>query len=130
MGTASGLDIGGYANSALLMASSDLGHLHVDANVFVNETEGPVRRAQLGQAVAFSHPLTSKLGATAEMRHFTQPLTGGSVYSTLWAASYSIRPNLVIDTGLVNGLTSTSTRWQVASGITYVLPRRLWRSSR
>ena len=130
MGTASSLDIGGFANSALLMASSDLGHLHVDANVFLNETEGPIRRAQLGEALAFSHPVTAKLGATAEVRHFTQPLTGGSVYSTLWAASYSVRPNLVIDTGLVNGLTGTSTRWQVASGITYVLPHRLWGSSR
>jgi hypothetical protein len=59
-----------------------------------------------------------------------QLLTGGSVYSTLWAAGYSIRPNLVIDTSLVNGLTGTSTRWQVASGITYVLPHRLWGSSR
>jgi hypothetical protein len=129
MGTASSLDIGGYANSVLLMASSDLGHVHVDANVFLNETEGPVRRAQLGQAVAFSHPLTPKLGATAELRHFTEPLSGGSVYSTLWAAGYSIRPNLVIDTGLVNGFTGTSTRWQVASGVTYVLPHRLWGSS-
>jgi hypothetical protein len=129
MGTASSLDIGGYANSVLLMASSDLGHFHVDANAFLNETEGPVRRAQWGQAVAFSHPLTAKLGATAELRHFTQPLTGGSVYSTLWGAGYSIRPNLVIDTGLVNGLTGTSTRWQVASGVTYVLPHRLWGSS-
>jgi hypothetical protein len=114
----------------LLMASSDFGHLHVDANAFANETEGPIRRAQFGQAVAFSHPVTGKLGATAEVRHFTQPLTGGSVYSTLWAAGYSIRPNLVIDTGLVNGLTGTSTRWQVASGITCVLPHRLWGSSR
>jgi hypothetical protein len=130
MGTASSLDIGGYANSVLLMGSSDLGHFHVDANAFLNETEGPVRRAQWGQAVAFSHPLTAKVGATAELRHFTQPLTGGSVYSTLWAASYSIHPNLVIDTGLVNGLTGTSTLWQVASGITYVLPQRLWGSSR
>ena len=130
IGTASSLDIGGYANSALLMASSDFGHFHVDANAFVNETEGPIRRPQLGQAVAISHPLTAKLGATAEVRHFTQPLTAGSVYSTLWAAGYSIRPNLVIDTGLVNGLTGTSTRWQVASGVTYVLPHRLWGSSR
>jgi hypothetical protein len=129
MGTASSLDIGGYANSVLLMASSDLGHVHVDANVFLNETEGPVRRAQLGQAVALSHPLTPKLGATAELRHFTEPLSGGSVFSTLWAAGYSIRPNLVIDTGLVNEFTGTSTRWQVASGVTYVLPHRLWGSS-
>ena len=130
MGTASSLDIGGYANSVLLMASSDLGHFHVDANAFLNEIEGPIRRAQLGQALAISHPLTVKLGVTGEVRHFTQPLTGGRVYSTLWAAGYSIRPNLVIDTGLVNGLTGTATRWQVASGITYVLPHRLWGSSR
>jgi hypothetical protein len=130
MGTASSLDIGGFANSALLLASSDLGRLHVDANVFLNETEGPVRRAQVGEAVAFSHPVTAKLGGVVEVRHFTEPLSGGTVYSTLWGASYSIRPNLVIDSGLVNGLTSTSTRWQVASGITYVLPGRLWGSSR
>ncbi len=129
-GTASSLDIGGYANSALLMASSDLGHFHVDANAFLNETEGPVRRSQLGQAVAVSHPLTPKLGATAELRYFTEPLTGGSGLSTLWAASYSIRPNFVLDTGLVHGFTDTSTRWQVASGITYVLPRRIWNFSR
>ena len=80
--------------------------------------------------MAFSRPVTAKLSGIAELRHFTEPLSGGTVYSTLWGASYSIRPNLVIDSGLVNGLTGTSTRWQVASGITYVLPRRLWGSSR
>jgi hypothetical protein len=125
-GTASSLDIGGYANSALLMASSDLGRFHVDANEFLNETEGPVRRGQWGQAVAVSHPLTPKLGATAELRYFTQPLTGGDGFSALWAAGYSLRPNLVLDTGLVHGFTGTSTRWQVASGVTYVLPHRIW----
>ena len=50
-GTASSLDIGGYANSALLMASSDLGHFHIDANAFLNETEGPVRRRAIGAGV-------------------------------------------------------------------------------
>jgi hypothetical protein len=124
-GTASSLDIGGYANSALLMASSDLGRFHVDANEFLNETEGPVRRGQWGQAVAVSHPLTPKLGATAELRYFTQPLTGGDGFSALWAASYSLRSNLVLDTGLVRGFTGTSTHWQVASGVTYVLPHRI-----
>jgi hypothetical protein len=125
-GTASSLDIGGYANSALFMASSDLGRFHVDANAFLNETEGPVRRGQWGQAVAVSHPLTTNLGATAELRYFTQPLTNGDGFSALWAASYSVRPNLVFDTGLVRGFTGTSTQWQVTSGFTYVLPHRIW----
>ncbi len=129
-GTASSLDIGGYANSALLMASADLGHFHVDDNVFLNETEGSVRRAQWGHAVAVSHPVTSKVGATAELRYFTQPLTGGTGFSALWAANYSIRPNLVIDTGLVRGFTGTSTQWQVAGGVTYVLPHKIWSFSR
>jgi hypothetical protein len=129
-GTASSLDIGGYANSALLMASADLGQFHVDDNVFLNETEGAVRRAQWGHAVAVSHPVTSKVGATAELRYFTQPLTGGTGFSALWAANYSVRPNLVIDTGLVRGFTGTSTQWQVASGVTYVLPHKIWSFSR
>ena len=130
MGTASSLDIGGYANSAVLMASADLGHFHVDDNVFLNETEGAIRRAQWGHAVAVSHSLTPKVGATAELRYFTQPLTGGTGLSALWAGNYSIRPNLVIDTGLVRGFTGTSTQWQVASGVTYVLPHKIWSFSR
>jgi hypothetical protein len=129
-GTASSLDIGGYANSALLMASADLGHFHVDDNVFLNETEGAVRRAQWGHAVAVSHAVTAKVGGTAELRYFTEPLTGGTGLSALWAANYSIRPNLVFDTGLVHGLTGTSTQWQVASGFTYVLPHKIWSFSR
>jgi hypothetical protein len=129
-GTATSLDIGGYSNSALLMASADLGHFHVDDNVFLNETEGPIRRAQWGHAVAISHPATSKLGATGELRYFTQPLTGGAGFSALGAVNYSIRPNLVVDLGLVRGFTSTSTQWQVASGITYVLPHKIWSFSR
>jgi hypothetical protein len=129
-GTASSLDIGGYSNSAVLMASADLGHFHVDDNAFLNETEGAIRRAQWGHAVAVSHPVTARVGATAELRYFTQPLTGGAGFSALWAGNYSIRPNLVIDTGLVRGFTGTSTQWQVASGVTYVLPHKIWSFSR
>jgi hypothetical protein len=81
---------------------------------------------QFGQAVAVTHPVTPKLSATAELRHFTEPLNGGDGLSALWAAGYAVRPNLVIDTGLVRGFTANSTQWQVASGVTYVLPRRIW----
>jgi hypothetical protein len=129
-GNATNLDIGGFANSVLLMASADLGHFHVDSNGFLNETEGPIRRAQLGQTVAVTHPVTPKLSATVELRHFSQPLSGGDGLSALWACAYAVRPNLVFDTGLVRGFTGTSTQWQVASGVTYVLPRRIWGLSR
>jgi hypothetical protein len=92
-GNATNLDIGGYANSALILASSDLGHFHVDVNGFANETEGPIRRAQFGQAVALTHPVTPKLSATAEFRHFTEPLNAGEGLSAMWAAGYAVRPN-------------------------------------
>ena len=124
-GDATSLDIGGYVNSAILMQSADLGHFHVDCNEFFNETEGPIRRLQTGQAAAVTYPLTPKLGAIAELRHFTDPLAGGDGLSTLWGAAYAVRPNLVVDTGLVHGLTGTSTQWQVLSGVTYVLPHRI-----
>ncbi len=129
-GSATDLDIGGYANSAILMASSDFGRCHVDANGFLNETEGQVRRLQFGQAVALSHPITAKLSGTAEVRHFTEPLTGGNGFSTLWAVGYALHPNLVFDAGVVRGFTESSTRWQIASGFTYVLPQRIWGFSR
>jgi hypothetical protein len=107
--------------------ADDLGHFHVDDNVFLNETEGPIRRAQCGHAIAVSHPITPKVGATTELRCFTRPFTGDTGFSALWAGNCSIRPNLVIDTGLVRGFTGTSTQWQVSSGVTYVLPHLFWR---
>jgi len=125
-GNATDMDIGGYANSALLLASADYGHYHVDANGFLNETEGTVRRLQFGQAVALSHPLTAKLSGTAELRHFTEPLNRGDGCSALGALGYAVRPNLVFDTGVVRGFTDRSTHWQITGGFTYVLPGRLW----
>jgi hypothetical protein len=128
-GTATDLDIGGFSNSALLMASCDFGLFHVDANGFLNEqSDGRVRRGQLGDAVAVTHPLTPKLGLTGEIRHFTQPLLDGEAngVGAMLALAYSVRPNLVLDAGAVRGLTSTSTHWQAVGGITYLLPRRLF----
>jgi hypothetical protein len=128
-GNATNLDIGGFTNSALFMASNDMGHFHVDANGFLNETAGPIRRMQFGQAVAVTHPLTQKLSATAELRHFSEPLTAGDGLSAMWAVGYTVRPNLVLDAGVARGFNGTSTNWQMCSGVTYVLPRRLWGSS-
>jgi hypothetical protein len=128
-GNATNLDIGGFTNSALFMASNDMGHFHVDANGFLNETAGPIRRMQFGQAVAVTHPLTQKLSATGELRHFSEPLTAGAGLSAMWAVGYTVRPNLVLDAGVARGFTGTSTTWQISCGVTYVLPHRLWGSS-
>jgi hypothetical protein len=42
------------------------------------------------------------------------------------APTYSLKPNLVLDAGFQRGLTSTSTRWEIFAGFTYLLPRKLW----
>jgi hypothetical protein len=63
-----------------------------------------------------------------ELWHFTQPLTSKNAVGNLWAISYPVRDNLVLDAGFDHGLTSSSTQWEGFLGFTYLLPHRLWRS--
>jgi len=51
----------------------------------------------------------------------------GNALGNLWAVSYSLHNNLVLDAGFDHGLTKTSTRWQGFVGFTYLLPHRLWK---
>jgi hypothetical protein len=147
-GSTPDIDQGGYANSLILLISGDIGALHYDTNYMVNEQTGDepfpegtaihtVRRAQFAQTLSVNHPLfTPSLQLAGELYHFTQPLVfkddaGHSVrranlVDCLFALSYSVRPNLVLDVGLSRGFTSTSTRWQSFAGFTYLLPHRLW----
>ena len=143
-GTSADLDVGSYSQSALVLLSGDVtGGFHYDSNLAFNEqNSGPVRRAQFVQTLAVSHPLfeegtEGKLGGVVELSHFTQPFVVASVSGKpvsrantadlLFAAVYSIRPNLVLDAAFEHGLTSTSTQWQGSFGFTYVLPHRLWK---
>jgi hypothetical protein len=148
-GTTPDIDMGGYANSVLLLVSGDVGRFHYDTNYLLNEqTESEsspisgagatLRRAQFAQTLSVNHPVTSpNLQLALELYHFTQPMvhttaTGERVpranaVDGLLALSYSLRPNLVIDGGFSHGFTSTSTRWQSFAGFTYLLPHRLWR---
>jgi hypothetical protein len=84
-----------------------------------------VRRAQFAQTLSISH-LIGRFTVSGEVWNFAQPLTHGYAVGNLWAASYSVRKNLVIDTGFDYGLTSASTHWEGFAGFTYLLPRRLW----
>jgi hypothetical protein len=125
-GNAPDLDIGSSTNSALLLASADLGKFHYDANAFLNEVViDPIRRSQFGQSLSVSHPLTTRLGLSGEIWHFTQPFIRGNAVGNLWALSYSASKDLVFDAGFDHGLTNTSTHWEILAGFTYLLPRRL-----
>jgi hypothetical protein len=147
-GTTPDTDQGGYANSVLLLVSGDIGNFHYDSNYLLNEqtatenslmtgTQVTLRRAQFAQTLSVSHPLgNANLQLALELYHFTQPMVHATAAGELvpranavdglFALSYSVRPNIVIDGGFSHGFTNTSTRWQSFAGFTYLLPHRLW----
>ena len=126
-GTAPDLDIGSSRNSGLVLFSFDLGKLHVDTNYVFNEQIADSRhRVQFGQTLSLAHPILGKLGFTAEIWHFTQPFLNSDAVGLLMAPTYNLKPNLVLDAGFQRGLTSSSTRWEVFAGFTYLLPKKLW----
>jgi hypothetical protein len=125
-GGAPDLDLGSPRNSVLVLASADVRGFHYDANAMLNEVvEGHVHRLQLGQSLSVSHPLGRRFGLSGEIWHFTQPFLRGNAVGSLWALSYTANRNLVFDGGFNRGLTSTSTRWEVFGGFTYLLPHKL-----
>ena len=120
------LDIGTFRQSASILLSENLYGFHIDTNgIFTEQAQGNVSRGQFGQTLSISHPF-GKLTISGEIWHFSQPLERGNAVGNLWAVSYSLRKNLVLDTGFNRGLTNTSTRWETFFGFTYLLPHRLW----
>jgi hypothetical protein len=125
-GGAPELDLGSARNSLILLASADVKHFHYDTNAMFNEViQGDVHRAQFAQTLSVSHLAGKKFAISGELWHFTQPFLRSNAVGNLWALSYTARPNLVFDGGFNRGLTSTSTRWEVFLGFTYLLPRKL-----
>jgi hypothetical protein len=129
-GSAPDIDIGTPEHSLLLLISDDLLGFHFDLNGMFNEQrDNHIGRAQFGQTISISHPLR-KFTIAAELWHFTQPFSNGNAVGNLWAVSYPVRKNLVVDCGFNRGLTSTSTQWEGFAGFTYLLPHRLWREKK
>lgn len=123
------LDIGTNRQSALLLVSFDIRKFHVDTNGIVTEQifdEKGIHRAQFGQTLSISRPVAGKLTMSGELWHFSQPLTKSNAAGLLLAPSYSVNRFLVLDGGFNRGLTSTSTRWEIFAGFTYLLPKKLW----
>ena len=120
------LDLGTFRQSGTLLISDDLVGFHFDTNfIITEETEFGVRRAQMAQTLSISHPL-KKFIISGEIWHFTQPYFNSNAVGNLWAVSYPVRRNLVIDVGFDHGFTNTSTHWEAFAGFTYLLPHRLW----
>jgi hypothetical protein len=125
-GNAPDLDIGSARNTLILLASADVKGFHYDTNYLFSEViENGIHRAQFGQTLSVSHPLVKKFGLSGEIWHFTQPFLRSHAVGNLWALNYNPRRNLVIDGGFNRGFTSTSTRWEVFVGFTYLLPHKL-----
>jgi len=127
-GTAPDLDIGSSRNSAIILVSTDFGKFHIDTNYMFNEQiDQAVHRGQFGQTLSVSHPIRGKLGFGAEIWHFTQPFQQSNCVGLLMGPTWTARPYLVLDAGFNRGLTSTSTRWEFFAGVTYLLPKKLWK---
>jgi hypothetical protein len=121
-------DIGTYRQGVTLLVSDDLLGFHFDLNGIANEqADGGLRRAQFGETLSVSHAV-GRFTVSGEIWHFSQPLTNGNAVGNLWAASYPVRKNLVVDAGFDHGFTGTSTQWEGFAGFTYLLPHRLWRT--
>lgn len=147
-GTTPDVDLGSESRSLIAMFSGHAPGLdvHYDSNLIASEEEGDsgapggrtVRRAQFGETLSIDRSLgTPNLQFALEVYHFSQPLVHATarrqyvaranLLDGLFALSYSLRPNLVLDSGFSHGFTGTSTRWQSFAGFTYLLPHRLWR---
>jgi hypothetical protein len=127
-GSAPDADIGSFRRSALFLFSEDIGRFHADLNgIFSEQTDNNIRRVQFGQTLSISHSL-GPFTVAGELWHFTQPLTNGNAVGNLWALSYPVRKNLVVDAGFDHGFTYSSTQWEGFAGFTYLLPHRLWAS--
>jgi hypothetical protein len=121
-------DSGTFRQDALVLMSDEFRKFHVDANVILSEqVKEPVRRGQFGQTLSLSR-VYGKTTLSGEIWHFTQPLIRDNAVGNLWAASYQVKPNLIVDAGFERGLTSSSTKWETFVGFTDLLPHRLWKA--
>jgi hypothetical protein len=159
-GTAANLDSGDFKQSLIFFFSGDLPHgTHYDSIYQFNEQRSvdngttvgaspahPVRRAQYVQTLSVSHPIFPKstggrLAFDVELQHYTQPFVTSTSHNhpiavranavdLLVTTPFALRPNIILDAAILRGLTSTSTQWQGTSGVTWLVPHRLWKAKR
>jgi hypothetical protein len=104
-----------------LLVSKDLGKHHFDFNLaasLLGRPQGGFDRSYLN-ALAWSHPLPGKWGATAELSGATSPhqFTPASA-QFIAAATYTARPRLVFDFGMMGRITGEIPHAMLITGFT------------
>jgi hypothetical protein len=116
------LGSGELDHAFVFLVSKDLGRHHFDFNTEVSllgRLQGGFDHDFLN-ALAWSHPLSAKWGATAEFSGVSSPnaLTPASA-QFLVAATYTVRPRLVLDCGMAARITGAIPDATFIAGFTY-----------
>lgn len=104
------------------VASKDLGKHHFDFNLIANllgRSSGGFDRNYLN-ALAWSHPVHGKWGATAEVSGVTSPnsaIPGSAQF--IASATYTARSRLVFDCGMMGRITGDIPHAMFVAGVTY-----------
>jgi hypothetical protein len=117
---AKGLGSGFWDHQVLFIASRDLGHYHFDFNTvgtIAGTSNGHEGAAQFGLDV--TRPINKKLSWVVEGYGGPQPGTADRFGAGLVAATYTLRPQVVLDAAYARTYTAGSPRQFVAVGITY-----------
>jgi len=119
---ASGLESGETDHSFTFLASKDLGKSHFDFNLVGNLLGTPRGGFQhnLLNALAWSHPIRGKWGATAELSGVTAAQHGvpGSA-QFLTSAIYTLKQRLVFDMGIAGRIEGEIPHAMFVAGVTY-----------
>ncbi len=122
---AKGLGSGKADDTLVLLASKDLGPIHVDVNVlhgWIGQAEGG-RAGQDSGTVSASWPLVGAWGMGAEV-YTISPLPGAARDTALLTyASYQFSSRAVFDAGFDHGLSAGAPRWNLFCGVTVGLGR-------
>jgi len=116
------LGSGAADHSFTLLVSKDLGKHHFDYNLVANllgRLRGGFDRSYLN-ALAWSHPVRGKWGATAELSGSTSPdaFTPGAA-QVLASATYALKPRLILDLGMSARITGDIPHAMFIAGFTY-----------
>ena len=117
---AKGLGSGFVDHQFLFIASRDLGKNHFDFNAVgtvVGSSHGHDSAAQFG--LALTRPITPKLSGILESYGGAQPGTSNRFGAGFVGATYTPRPQLVLDGAFTRTYTAGSPRQQVLFGVTY-----------
>ena len=116
------LGSGEVDHSFTFLISKDLGKHHFDYNLVANllgRPHGGLDRSYLN-ALAWSHPVRGKWGATAELSGSTSPdaFTPASA-QVLASATYALKSRLIFDFGMSARITGDIPHAMFIAGITY-----------